>query len=357
MEFLGYTFLGNEVREWLLALGVVVVSYFALRYTVHLAAAHGGRLTRATRTHVDDVLLAAGRTAKSVSLLAVAAYIATRFLDLPDRLDWFLLRAIITVVLVQIGLSASAGFAKWLDLYKTERYADDAQALTSFNLFLYIGKGILWVMIGLFVLQTWGVDVTALITGLGIGGVAVALAVQNVLTDLFASLSIIFDKPFVVGDFLLVGEHMGTVEAIGIRTTRLRSLSGEQLIFSNGDLLGSRIRNYGRMEERRAVFSFGLKYETEPEKVALVPSLVREIIEAQPMSRFDRCHFKQFGDFSLEFETVYYMTVPDYDEFMSVQQAVNLELMSRLSDQGMEFAYPTQVVYVESGERAAAESG
>jgi small-conductance mechanosensitive channel len=359
MEFLDDTFLGNEVRQWLVALGLFVVSYVVLKYVVRLTAAHGGRLARATRTYLDDVLLAAGDAARPFSFIAVAAYIATRSLDLSDRLDWLLLRAIITVVLVQIGLSVNAGLARWLELYKTDKYADDAEALTSFNLVLYFGKTFVWVMIVLFVLQTWGVDVTALITGLGIGGVAVALAVQNVLTDVFASLAIIFDKPFLVGDFLQVGEHMGTVEAIGMKTTRLRSLSGEQLIFSNGDMLGSRIRNYGRMEERRAVFSFGLKYETAPEQTALVPDIVREIINAHERTRFDRCHFKRFGEFSLEFEAVYYMTVPDYSEFMSVQQAINLELMRRLSDQGMEFAYPTQTLYVEgaNGTARSAESG
>ena len=195
-------------------------------------------------------------------------------------------------------------------------------------------------------LDNLGYNVTALIAGLGVGGVAVALAVQNILGDLFASLSILFDKPFVVGDFLIVDEHMGSVEHVGLKTTRVRSLSGEQLIFSNSDLLKSRLRNYGRMYERRVAFQTGVTYETPREKLKLIPGIMRAAIEAQQKTRFDRSHFAAYGDFSLNFETVYYVLGPDYNLYMDIQQAINLQIHEQFEAAGIEFAYPTQVLHL-----------
>ena len=202
-------------------------------------------------------------------------------------------------------------------------------------------------LVALVALDTAGIDITALVAGLGVGGIAVALAVQNILGDLFASLSIVLDKPFVIGDFIIVGDMMGTVEHIGMKTTRVRSLSGEQLVFSNTDLLSSRIRNYKRMQERRALFRFGVTYQTSRDLLARIPEVVREVIEGRDETRFDRAHFAGFGDSSLDFEVVYYMLVPDYNAYMDTQQAVNLELVGRFEEIGIDFAYPTRTVFVE----------
>jgi small-conductance mechanosensitive channel len=185
-----------------------------------------------------------------------------------------------------------------------------------------------------------------LIAGLGVGGIAVALAAQNILGDLFASLSIVVDKPFVVGDFIVIDDFLGTVDRIGLKTTRLRSLSGEQLIFSNADLLKSRIRNYRFMRERRIVFSFGVEYETPLPALETIPGTVREIIEAQERTRFDRAHFKSYGASALDFEVVYYVLVPEFNTYMDIQQAINFELFRRFADAGIGFAYPTQKLYV-----------
>jgi len=167
-----------------------------------------------------------------------------------------------------------------------------------------------------------------------------------VLGDLFASISIVLDKPFVIGDFIIVGDMLGTVEHIGIKTTRVRSLFGEQLIFSNNDLLNSRIRNYKRMDERRIVFSIGVVYQTPYEKLSAIPGMVREIVEAQEQTRFDRAHFSKFGDFALIYEIVYYVKIPDYNAYMDIQEAINLEIYRKFQEQGIEFAYPTQTVFV-----------
>jgi small-conductance mechanosensitive channel len=191
-----------------------------------------------------------------------------------------------------------------------------------------------------------GVEVTALIGSLGISGIAVALAVQNVLGDLFASLSIALDKPFVLGDFVEIGADSGTVEHIGLKTTRIRRISGEQLVVGNTDLLNSRIRNYGRMAERRVVFGVDVAGETPHEKLERIPEMLREIIEAQLQVRFGRAHFSTFGDSSLTYEVVYFILDPEYDLYMDTQQAINLAIVRRFAAEGIQIPYPTQTVYV-----------
>jgi small-conductance mechanosensitive channel len=202
----------------------------------------------------------------------------------------------------------------------------------------------------LMALANLDVEIGPLLTGLGVGGIAVALAVQNILGDLFASLSIVLDKPFVIGDFIIVGDLMGTVEYVGLKTTRVRSLSGEQLVFANSDLLNARIRNFKRMHERRVVFTVGVTYQTPRAQLAEIPTMIREIVEGQEKARFDRAHFKGYGAFSIDFETVFYVLDPDYNLYMDVQQAINLALHERFEEHGIEFAYPTQTLFVEKVE-------
>jgi small-conductance mechanosensitive channel len=194
------------------------------------------------------------------------------------------------------------------------------------------------------------------LASLGVGGIAVALASQNVLGDLFASLSIHFDRPFVVGDFIIVDDLLGTVEQIGLKTTRVRSLHGEQLVFSNNDLLKSSIRNYKNMLERRVVFTIGLIYQTPYEKLVNVPDMIREIVEKEELARFDRAHFSSYGDSSPDFEIVYWVKVPDYNTYMDIQQRISLELFRRFSEGGIQFAYPTRTLNVVQGNDVSAEA-
>lgn len=218
------------------------------------------------------------------------------------------------------------------------------------------GKLLVWSILFVIALDNIGVEVTTVITGLGIGGIAIALAAQGVLRDLFASIAIVLDRPFRTGDFVVIEDMYGTVERVGVKTTRMRSLSGEQLVFGNDDLLASRIRNYGRMEARRVLFTFGVTYDTPPEQLEAIPQMVREAIESQPGTRFDRAHFRGYGESALEFETVYYMLNADYDAYMDVQQAVNLRLLRRFREEGIEFAFPTRTLHVY-GEPLPATAG
>lgn len=227
---------------------------------------------------------------------------------------------------------------------------ENPAAVSTINVIALASKIVLWSTVILLGLDNLGINVTALVAGLGIGGVAVALALQNILGDLFASLSIVFDKPFINKDFLIVGDLMGSVEHIGLKTTRIRSLSGEQLIFSNSDLLNSRIRNYGRMFERRVVFSIGVTYQTPREKLKFLPEIIRKAIETKSKTRFDRCHFMKYGDYALMFETVFYVLSPDYNIYMDIQQAIYFEIHERFEQEQIEFAYPTQKIFVTQSE-------
>jgi len=358
MDFLQYEFLGNEVQDWLIAVGIAFAVAVVLRYVVHSILRALGRWSQRTESPIDDLLIELGGKTKKTFYLAVGLYVGSRPLDLPlliwDGFEKFLVIA----VLFQIGIWASTAAGGAIRIFQKDKYGDDTSAVTTFKLLDGVVTVTIWVVVLLLALANVGVDVTALVTGLGIGGIAVALAVQSVLADMLASLSIIFDKPFVVGDYVVLGEYMGTVETIGMKTTHIRSISGEQIVVSNSDLLQSRIRNYGRMAERRGDFRLGVVYETPQDKVARIPGILQEAIEARTNTRFDRSHFSDFGDFSLNFDTVYFMLVPDYKAFKDTQEAINLYIMRRFEEENIVFAYPTQQLYVsaasEEGETGAA---
>ncbi|MGB8329167.1 MAG: mechanosensitive ion channel family protein [Polyangiales bacterium] len=342
---LSNTFYGNEIRTWLIALGVTIGALIVLRLVEQVLIVRVERLAKKTHTIVDDLLTGALRKTKLAYLLVVSIFAGALCVSLPPDVRSILWTATIVGTLVQGGIWLSAALQIWIRNYRKDE-ADGANLMTM-NALSFLGRIALWATILLLVLDNVGVDVTALVAGLGIGGVAVALAIQNILGDLFASLSIVFDRPFVLGDFVMVGDLMGSVEHIGIKTTRIRSISGEQLVFSNADLLGSRIRNFGRMEQRRVVFKLGVTYQTSVDKLEQIPEIIREAVESQGKTRFDRSHFASYGDFSLDFETVYYVESPDYALYMDIQQAINLRLYRRFADAGIEFAYPTQTLFIQ----------
>ena len=346
MEFLAYTLYGNSVQSWLLALLVTVLALAILAFARSFVIRNLTALSDRTSNHLDDLAAGViGRT-KGFFLVALAVIAGSQVLLLPDQIRDVLQALVFLATLLQLAIWGNAAIGITLQRYATRKMEEDAESATMVRFVGFLLRLGLWVLIGLVALDTAGVDITALIAGMGIGGIAVALAVQNVLGDLFASLSIVLDKPFVIGDFIIVGDMMGTVEHIGLKTTRIRSLSGEQLVFSNNDLLSSRIRNYKRMQERRVVFRFGVVYQTPRERLERIPDLVRQAVEACDNTRLDRAHFMAFGASSLDFEVVYYMLVPDYNAYMDTQQVINLELFSRFEELGIEFAYPTQTVYV-----------
>jgi len=331
------------VEKWLLALAVFLVALVALRMLKRLLTRHSQAW--AGRWHSPWALAVAelpGRT-RLWFLLILAAYLGSLPLGLESRLR----DTVMVVALVLQGAIWASVLLDHLVSQSVERRIEkDAAVATTVSMLGFLGKLVLWSLAALLALENAGVNVTALVAGLGIGGIAIALAAQNILGDLFASLSIVLDKPFVLGDFIVVDQHMGTVEHIGVKTTRLRSLSGEQLVFSNSDLLKSRISNYQRMRQRRVVFTVGVTYHTPLEKLSALPAALGDIVRAQERVRLDRAHFKSFGDSALIFEVVYYVLDPDYNLSMDIQQAINFALVDHFQRQGIEFAYPTQTIFL-----------
>lgn len=291
----------------------------------------------------------AGKT-NSLFLLAVSIYTAILIAFPESELRRYVGTALMVLFFIQIAIWASEFLTSLFSIY-ADRHADSHTTLANaeglVKLFVFVG---VWAAAVLLILDNLQFDVTALIAGLGVGGIAIGLAAQGIFRDLFASLSIILDKPFVVGDFIIFGEMMGTVEKTGLRTTRIRSLSGEQLVIPNADLTESRIRNYKRMNERRIVFHFGVTYQTPAAVLEDIPNIVRNVVENIAGTRFDRCHFQKYGASSLDFETVYFVLTPDYAAYMDVQQAINFTLFRTFEERGIDFAYPTQTVILNKGE-------
>lgn len=346
LEFMNQTVLGNSLMQWSLATAMLLLGFILLRLVKRVATNRLAALASKTDTQWDDIIVGAIDKTKTLFLLVVSIFLASMFLQLPDRAHSILRATFMIFLLIQLGIWLTVISISTVEHYSKQTLAKNPAAATTMNAVGFISRIVIWSVIMLVALDSMGINITTVVAGLGIGGVAVALAVQNILGDLFASLSIILDKPFVMGDFLIIDEHMGSVEYIGLKTTRIRSLSGEQLIFSNSDLLKSRIRNYGRMFERRVVFNLGVIYSTPRDKLKRITEIIRDAINAQEKTRFDRSHFMKYGDYALQFETVYYIKSPDYNIFMDIQQSIYFAIHEAFEQEQIDFAYPTQKLFV-----------
>lgn len=327
---------------WGLLTGLLLLARRVLRTTLKRVTVDAAA---AARGYLEVVV---GRT-RLFFLAGVGLYGAALLSGAPERHLEVLATVVFLIFLIQLIFWVNGVVTRYVDSYKEYHLETDAAAVTTVQAMGFIGRLIVYTLVFLLAVDNLGYEVTALLASLGIGGIAVALALQNILGDLFASLSIVLDKPFVVGDFLVIDGFSGTVEYIGLKTTRLRSLSGEQLVFSNSDLLQSRIRNYKRMFERRILFTFGVVYQTPYAQLEAIPRLVQDLVEAQDQVRFDRAHFKDYGDSALTFEVVYYVLVPDYNTYMDIQERINLGLFRTFEARGIAFAYPTRTVYMSNG--------
>jgi small-conductance mechanosensitive channel len=349
LDILERTVLGNTIVQWATALLAALLAYLVLCLARRFVRQRLERLAPRTKTQWDDIAAQAVARTKGLFLLLVALFIGSHLLQISGRAGAITRSLLVIALLVQGGLWLGTVTTALLGRYREMAKEKDPAAVTTISALGFMSRLVIWSVVLLLALDNLGIHVTALVAGLGVGGIAVALAVQNVLGDLFASLSIVLDKPFVNGDFIIVDDLLGSVEYVGLKTTRLRSLSGEQLVFSNADLLGSRIRNYGRMYERRVVFGIGVTYQTPREKLERIPAIIRAAVETQEQTRFDRSHFQKYGDFALQFETVYYVLTPDYNTYMDRQQAINLAIHAAFEKERIEFAYPTQTVFVANG--------
>ena len=340
-----FPFPGSTLIDW--ASGVAVAAAVALllfgmqRLLIHRLA----RRAPHTTTSLDDWVLRVLRSTSSLFLVLVSLYAGSLTLALSEQHALLLRRMATTVVLIQAAVWGDVAVRAWRERFRGRAGpADSAVGVLSTAILDFLLRLAVWIIVALMILDNLGFNITTLVASLGIGGIAVALAVQNVLGDLFASLSIVLDKPFVVGDFIIVDDILGTVEYIGLKTTRLRSLGGEQVIFSNGDLLKARIRNHQRMQTRRAAFVIRVSHATTEEQLRAIPGIARSIITAQENVNFERAHFFALSEFSLDFEVVYWILTADYIVYMDAQQAIYLALVRQLRVLGVEFAQPLRKV-------------
>jgi small-conductance mechanosensitive channel len=347
-ETLAKSFFGNTVEQYLLALAVFVVVNVAVfvfkKYVLHVL--HG--IAKKTAIEYDDMLIDVVKSIHYPFYLILALYISLWFLAVPQ----LVMDAGYYLLLIGILFYAVRALQATIDFFATEydkrsqrksRLGGKSKAVEYLS---RLGKWLLWLFAGLILVGNMGIEITPLLAGLGIGGLAIAFALQTILSDVFNFFAIYMDKPFMEGEFLKIGDDMGTVEKIGLRSTRIKTLRGEELVVSNNELTSTRIHNFGKMQERRVSFTLGATYETPTKKLEKVPGIVQKVIEAQKDTRFDRVHFKSFGDFSLNFEVVYFMETTDYLHYMDVQQAINLGIKRAFEKEGIEFAYPTQKVFV-----------
>ncbi len=335
----------NSVVDYLIVIGLFLAALVAIKIFQHYILRHLKKLAEMTSTTIDDFLIRIIQ--RQVLPLANfgAFYLTVNILTLPPSAKKIIDVIGMAVLMVFAARLALSFIGYGFNLYFAKRGKDIA-ADRSLTGILAVLKVIVWGLAIVMFLDNLGFKISAIIAGLGIGGVAIALAAQAVLGDLFSYFSILFDRPFEVGDFIILDDYLGTIEHIGIKTTRIRSLGGEQVILSNTDLTSSRVRNYKRMDKRRVVFKLGVTYQTSFEQVKVIPGVVEKIIKGVKGTTFDRAHFFSYGDFSLIFEVVYYVMSRDYNIYMDTQQEINFAIKKEFEARKIEFAYPTQTVFL-----------
>lgn len=323
-----------------LLFGFSVVKRFVLRYLKKWAAK--------TSTDFDDLIVKLISQIGWPVFIVISLFIAVSGLNLSESLRSFVRYAVVFVVTIRAILLVQEIIQYAVNKTLIKRIGSENQSSKAMiNSVVWLIKWGMWFLGGIFILDNLGVNITSLVAGIGIGGIAVAMASQAVLGDAFSALSIYLDRPFEIGDFIIIDDAMGTVEHIGVKTTRLRSLSGEQLVFANSDLTKSRIKNYKRMQTRRISFRIGVVYQTPIEKVRRIPQMIREILEKVGVKP-DRAHFLSFGDSSLVYEIVYYVQSSDYNVYMDKQQEINFAIMQQFEKEAIDFAYPTQTLYFKN---------
>lgn len=339
-----YVYLGNGLNVWLTALVIFIVVLLLLRIVRFIIIKAIKPLAKKTKTDADDVFISMIESYGWLFYVFISLYFGFVRLNFSAELNKYVNAAFLTIVMFYLA----KGFHKVIDFGTNKVIKRSKNADNSSLVFIkQIVKGLLWVVVVLLVISNLGYDITSLIAALGIGGIAVAFALQNVLGDLFASLAIHLDKPFRVGHFIIIGDHLGVVKKIGIKTTRIESLWGEEIVVSNSELTSTRIRNFKRMEKRRIHFTFGVTYQTTKKKLEKIPKIIEKIFGRIKITDLDRVHFKEYGESSLNFEVAYYIDSKEYNDYMDAQQEINLAIKEQFEKENIEFAYPTRTIYLE----------
>ena len=345
-----FSFWNNTGYDYALALVILIASVIVLKIFQVVILSRLRMLAKKTKTDLDDVLIDVFTSLKPPFYFVIAVYIGIKVLTLPDLLT----KIVDIVFLIVIVYEIVHGIQKIIDysIRKLLEKNDDKKAEKQYSEAMLkalsmIIKISLWVIAIVLILSNLGINVTSLIASLGIGGIAIALALQGILSDTFSSFSIYVDKPFQMGDYITVGADSGTVEKIGLKSTRLRTLQGEELVISNTELTAARISNFKKMQKRRVVVTLGVTYETSGEKLKKIPAMLQAIVEKTEKTKFSRCHFKEYADSSLNFELVYEVTSKEYDVYMDINQKINFSIFEQFGKEKIDFAYPTQTVFVQ----------
>ncbi len=348
LNFLSIQFLDNKISDYLLALVILVAGIFVLRIFRTITIHRLKKLAARTDNIYDDAIIRIlERNLIPIAYMGII-YVAIDNLTLHPILDRVVEVIVIMASTIFVIILLTTSLEYLMRLYWVTYHRDNANMEQSIDALVPAIRIFVWLIGLVFLLDNLGFDISAVVASLGIGGVAIALASQGVLQDLFSYFSILLDRPFELGDFIIVGDYVGTVEYVGIKTTRLKSISGEEIIIANTDLTSSRIRNFKRMQKRRIVFKFGVVYETTTEQLDRIPVLIAEIINNTDNTIFDRAHFSGYGKYSLDFEVVYFIDTNDYTIYMDAQQQINLKIKSEFTQQNIEFAYPTQINYLNN---------
>ncbi len=348
-DFWNNIFLGNPLSKWLIFFIIIAGGFIATRVARYAVLIYLKKWSQKTKNSLDDFIVESFEKSVIPFLYFLWVYLAFNTLELPskgEKIAHILMLLSGTFFILRLVTSAIQYFI--FSILKMQDDGDLKQKQA--RGLIVIVKAIIWILGVIFILDNLGYNVTTIIAGLGIGGIAIALAAQTILGDLFSYFVILFDRPFEIGDFIIIDDKSGAIEYIGVKTTRIRTLGGEQLICSNKDLTDSRVHNYKRMEKRRIVFSLGVTYQTSSDMIEEIPGLVRNIIAKTEHTTYDRGHFSGFGNFSLNFEFVYYILSSDYNVFMEKQQEIYRQILRTFNDRGIDFAYPTQTLFLNKEE-------
>lgn len=338
---------GGTGRDYLYATITIIVSFSLLKIFKFVIVKHLKLLAKKSKTHLDDLAIKLFDDIHWPFYVFIAFYSGFLFLDFGEAFNKAL-NYLILIIIIYYAIKLAQNLVDYMiqrfidKKYKQENRAPDP-IITFLGLTIKIS---FWIVAFIFLISNLGFNITSLVAGMGIGGIAIALALQSILGDIFSSVSIYFDKPFQIGEFIIVGEHMGVVKKIGIKSTRIASLSGEEIIISNKELTTARVKNYKRMEQRRIVFGLGLTYQTSLKNIKAAKEIIIDVIKKVEGVRVDRVHFKEYGAFSLNFEAVYYVENGDYAKYMNAQETINFAIKERFEKEGIEFAYPTQTVFL-----------
>ena len=342
-QFINTNYYGNTGMQYLITLVVLIISIIIIKLVKSILFHRLKKLAKKTKNDIDDLIIEVIEELNGSFIFGVSLYIALNFLQynnqIKEVLDKFFLILIVFYTVKAINKVVS--YLTHKQVTKSDGNDDSLVIVLS-----KVIKGFVWIVAFLLVISNMGVNVTSLLAGLGVGGIAIAFALQSILEDIFSSFSIYFDKPFEVGDFIIIGDELGTVKKIGLKTTRIKHLKGQELVVSNRELTSSKIHNYKKMKKRRISFSFGVEYGTSLIKLKKINKIVKTIIDKLELAQIDRIHFKEFGDFSLNFEAVYYLDSKEYGTYMDIQQKINFQLLKEFKKEKIEFAFPTQTIHI-----------